>query len=231
MLAKLKKEVLEANLELVKRGLVVYTWGNVSGIDRENNLIVIKPSGINYEDLTADKMVVVDLQGQVVEGSYKPSSDTATHLELYKAFEEIGGVVHTHSEWATSYAQAGVAIEPLGTTHADYFYQAIPCTRDLHSDEIQGDYERETGKVIVETFQELNPMEVPAVLVKEHGPFTWGKTAHDAVYHAVVLEEIAKMAYKTTMIKSNHNQYKMNQDLLDRHYLRKHGQKAYYGQG
>ncbi len=231
MLDKLKKEVLEANLELANRGLVVFTWGNVSGIDREKGLIVIKPSGINYEDLTLEKMVVVDLQGNIVEGSYKPSSDTATHLELYKAFSEIGGVVHTHSEWATSYAQAGEAIEPLGTTHADYFYKAIPCTRDMLSSEIQGDYERETGKVIVETFKQLNPMEVPAVLVKEHGPFTWGKTPYDAVYHSVVLEEIAKIAYKTNIIKNHHCKHRMKEELLDKHYLRKHGNKAYYGQG
>ncbi|WP_304943869.1 L-ribulose-5-phosphate 4-epimerase [Vallitalea guaymasensis] len=230
MLEKLKQEVLEANLELPKKGLVVYTWGNVSGIDRDKNLVVIKPSGVKYEDLTIDKLVVIDLDGNVVEGDYKPSSDTATHLELYKAFEEIGGVAHTHSEWATSYAQAGVNIPPLGTTHADYFYGAIPCTRAMRAEEIQKEYEKQTGKVIIETFDGHNPMEVPAVLVKEHGPFTWGTDAHNAVYNSVVLEEVAKMAVKTFTIKNDIFAHKMSQDLLDKHYLRKHGDNAYYGQ-
>lgn len=230
MLEQLKKEVLEANLELPRKGLVVYTWGNVSGIDRDKGLVVIKPSGVQYEELTLDKLSVVDLDGKIVEGRYKPSSDTATHLELYKAFDEIGGIVHTHSEWATSYAQAGMHIPPLGTTHADYFYGAIPCTRDMMKDEIQGDYEKETGRVIVETFKTIKPMDIPAVLVKEHGPFTWGKNPRDAVYHSVVLEEIAKMAVKTLAIQSECVGHNMKQDLLDKHFLRKHGNNAYYGQ-
>lgn len=230
MLEQLKKEVLEANLELPRKGLVVYTWGNVSGIDRDKGLVVIKPSGVQYEELTLDKLSVVDLDGKIVEGRYKPSSDTATHLELYKAFDEIGGIVHTHSEWATSYAQAGMHIPPLGTTHADYFYGAIPCTRDMMKDEIQGDYEKETGRVIVETFNTIKPMDIPAVLVKEHGPFTWGKNPRDAVYHSVVLEEIAKMAVKTLAIQSECEGHNMKQDLLDKHFLRKHGNNAYYGQ-
>lgn len=230
MLEQLKKDVLEANLELPKQGLVVYTWGNVSGIHRETGLVVIKPSGVKYEDLTLDKMVVVDLEGNIIESDYKPSSDTATHLELYKAFKDIGGIVHTHSEWATSYAQAGVSIPALGTTHADYFYGPIPCTRAMKSEEIQGEYEKETGKVIIETFEAINPMEVPAVLVKEHGPFTWGTDAHDAVHNSVVLEEVAKMAVKTFTIKADISHHKMNKELLDKHYLRKHGVNAYYGQ-
>lgn len=230
MLEQLKKEVLEANLELPRKGLVVYTWGNVSGIDRDKGLVVIKPSGVQYEELTLDKLSVVDLDGKIVEGRYKPSSDTATHLELYKAFDEIGGIVHTHSEWATSYAQAGMHIPPLGTTHADYFYGAIPCTRAMMKDEIQGDYEKETGRVIVETFHTIKPMDIPAVLVKEHGPFTWGNNPRDAVYHSVVLEEIAKMAVKTLAIQSECAGHNMKQDLLDKHFLRKHGNNAYYGQ-
>lgn len=231
MLEQLKQEVLEANLELPKRGLVVYTWGNVSGIDRETGYVVIKPSGVEYEDLTAEKLVVIDLEGNIIEGDLKPSSDTPTHLELYKAFSEIGGIVHTHSLWATSFAQAGKGIPPLGTTHADYFYGEIPCTRSLKSGEIKEDYEKETGSVIIETFQGKNPMDIPAVLVKEHGPFTWGKDAAEAVYHAVVLEELGKMAYNTLSIKQVSNQkVRMQQDLLDKHFLRKHGANAYYGQ-
>ena len=193
MLAALKQEVYEANMELPEKGLVVYTWGNVSGIDRESGLVVIKPSGVEYDALKVEDMVVVDLEGNVVEGEYNPSSDTATHLEIYKAFKEVGGVVHTHSSMAVSFAQAGKGIPAMGTTHADYFYGTIPCTRSMTPSEIEGAYELETGKVIVETFEGINPMYVPAVLVKEHGPFTWGKTPKDAVYHSVVLEEVSKI--------------------------------------
>lgn len=228
MLENLKKEVFEANLELPKRGLVVYTWGNVSGIDREKGLVVIKPSGVEYDELKVEDMVVVDLEGNIVEGNYKPSSDTATHLVLYKAFPEIGGIVHTHSLMATSFAQAGRAVSALGTTHADYFYGAIPCTRGMTPEEIAGAYEEETGNVIVETFKDRSPMDIPAVLVKEHGPFTWGKDAKDAVYHSVVLEEVSKMAFNTALL--NPKESMMQQELLDKHYLRKHGKNAYYGQ-
>ncbi len=230
MLEQLKKEVLEANLELPRRGLVTYTWGNVSGIDREKGLVVIKPSGVEYELLTEDNLVVVDLEGNIVEGNYNPSSDLKTHLELYKAFAEIGGVVHTHSEWATSFAQAGVGIKPLGTTHADYFYGTVPCTRYMTEKEIKGDYEKETGKVIVETFKDRSPLEMSGVLVKEHGPFTWGKSPKEAVYHSVVLEEVAKMTFNTYVIKNNASEFEMQKQLLDKHYLRKHGKNAYYGQ-
>lgn len=229
MLEQLKQEVLEANLDLPRKGLVVYTWGNVSGIDRDKGLVVIKPSGVEYDELTIDDMVVVDLDGNVVEGKYKPSSDTLTHLELYKAFKEIGGVVHTHSSMAVSFAQAGKSIEAMGTTHADYFYGTIPCTRQMSENEIKGQYEVETGKVIVETFREINPLDMPAVLVKEHGPFTWGKTPQEAVYHSVVLEEVSKMAFQSMMIGQS-KQVSMQQALLDKHYLRKHGSNAYYGQ-
>ncbi len=229
MLESLKKEVFEANLELPKRGLVVYTWGNVSGIDREKGLVVIKPSGVEYDELKVEDMVVVDLEGNVVEGKFKPSSDTPTHLVLYKAFPEVGGIVHTHSLMATSFAQAGRAVNALGTTHADYFYGAIPCTRSMTPAEISGAYEAETGNVIVETFKDLNPMDIPAVLVKEHGPFTWGKDAKDAVYHSVVLEEVSKMAFNTALLLNN-SEKNMQKELLDKHYLRKHGKNAYYGQ-
>lgn len=229
MLEKLKQEVWEANLDLPRKGLVVYTWGNVSGIDRERGLVVIKPSGVEYDELKAEDMVVVDLEGNVVEGKYKPSSDTATHLELYKAFEEIGGIVHTHSSMAVSFAQAGKSINAMGTTHADYFYGAIPCTRGMSEDEIQGEYEAETGKVIVETLKGMSPLDMPAVLVKEHGPFTWGKTPAEAVYHSVVLEEVSKMAFQSIVIGES-RQVSMQQALLDKHYLRKHGSNAYYGQ-
>lgn len=230
MLEKLKKEVYEANMELPKKGLVVFTWGNVSGIDREKGLVVIKPSGVEYDELTAEQMVIVDLEGRVVEGKLKPSSDTATHLALYKAFIEVGGIVHTHSQWATSFAQAGRSILPYGTTHADYFYGPIPCTRPMKKEEITIAYEQETGNVIVETFEGKNPMEVPAVLVHEHGPFTWGKDAEEAVYHSVVLEEIAKMAVTTMQLKGSNENTPMQQMLLDKHFLRKHGAGAYYGQ-
>ncbi len=229
MLENLKKEVFEANLELQKRGLVVYTWGNVSGIDREKGLVVIKPSGVEYNELKAEDMVVIDLEGNIVEGNYMPSSDTATHLVLYKAFSEIGGIVHTHSLMATSFAQAGKEVSALGTTHADYFYGAIPCTRSMTPEEIAGAYEEETGKVIVEAFKDINPMDIPAVLVKEHGPFTWGKDAKDAVYHSVVLEEVSKMAFNTALLLNN-AKTSMQKNLLNKHYLRKHGKNAYYGQ-
>lgn len=230
MLEQLKQEVLEANLELVKQGLVLYTWGNVSGIDRETGYVVIKPSGVDYEGMTADMMVVIDLDGNKIEGDYKPSSDTATHLEIYKAFPEVGGVVHTHSRYATVFAQAGVGVQPFGTTHGDYFYGEIPCTRHMTSEEIAEEYEKETGKVIVETFEGQNPMAIPAVLVKEHGPFTWGKDAKSAVYHATVLEEIANMNYLTLQLNSIKDKEPMQKVLLDKHYLRKHGANAYYGQ-
>ena len=227
MLKKLKKEVYKANLDLVKHGLVIFTWGNVSAIDREKGLVVIKPSGVSYDDMTDEDMVVVDLEGKVVEGAYKPSSDTATHLVLYKHFPDIGAVVHTHSEWATIWAQAGQAVPALGTTHADYFYGEIPCTRKLTNDEIESSYELETGNVIVEKFQKLDPNAIPGVLVHNHGPFAWGKDAHDAVHNAVVMEAVSKMAYYTLKIKEV---APIDQHLLDKHYLRKHGKDAYYGQ-
>lgn len=229
MLEALKREVYEANLLLPKHGLVTFTWGNVSGIDREKGLVVIKPSGVEYGQMTAEDMVIVDLAGVQVEGRLKPSSDTATHLQLYAAFPTIGGVVHTHSRWATSWAQAGLPIPPYGTTHADYMYGEIPCTREMTADEIQGQYELETGKVIVETFRHMNPDNFPAVLVKNHGPFTWGKNPHDAVHNAVVLEEVAMMALNARMLSGN-NLSPMPKTLLDKHFLRKHGAGAYYGQ-
>ena len=229
MLKKLKQEVLEANLLLPKYGLITFTWGNVSGIDRESGLVVIKPSGVPYDGMTAEDMVVVDLGGNVVEGKWKPSSDTPTHLVLYKAFPSCGGIVHTHSRWATSFAQAGVGIAPLGTTQGDYFYGEIPCTREMTPAEIAGKYEKETGNVIVETFQGKDALQIPAVLVHSHGPFTWGKDAHEAVHNAVVLEEVAFMNFHSLQL--NPNQTRMQQELLDKHYLRKHGSRAYYGQG
>ncbi|ERF77764.1 L-ribulose-5-phosphate 4-epimerase [Gallibacterium anatis] len=231
MLAHLKQQVFEANLDLPKYGLVTFTWGNVSGIDRKNNLIVIKPSGVSYDTMTVNDMVVVDLvTGKVVEGNKKPSSDTPTHLELYRQFPTIGGVVHTHSRHATAWAQAGMDLNALGTTHADYFYGAIPCTRKMTEQEINGEYELETGKVIVETFQNRNieAKDIPAVLVHSHGPFAWGTDPHNAVHNAVVLEEIACMNLFTHQLNSNINS--MQQVLLDKHYLRKHGKNAYYGQ-
>ena len=228
MLEDLKKAVLEANLELPKRGLVTYTWGNVSGIDRKAGLVVIKPSGVPYEDLKLEHLVVLDLGGNKVEGKLNPSSDTPTHLVIYKNFEEVGGVVHTHSRWATIWAQSGVPIPALGTTHADYFYGDIPCTRKLTDAEIQGEYERETGNVIVETFKGINPMYLPGVIVNNHGPFTWGKDAHEAVHNAVVLEEVAMMAYHNYTLTQGLKP--INQTLLDKHFLRKHGANAYYGQ-
>ena len=229
MLEQLKQEVLEANLELPKYGLVTFTWGNVSAIDRESNLMVIKPSGVEYDNMTAEDMVVVDVAtGKVVEGKHKPSSDTPTHLELYRAFPNVGAVVHTHSRWATSFAQAGKGIIPLGTTQADYFYGEIPCTRAMTPEEIAGEYEKETGTVIIEAFKGVDPMSIPAVLVKSHGPFAWGKTAKEAVHNAVVLEEIAFMNLQATIL--NPGVSPMQQELLDKHYLRKHGKNAYYGQ-
>ncbi|KPC99733.1 L-ribulose-5-phosphate 4-epimerase UlaF [Geobacillus sp. BCO2] len=228
MLEKLKQAVLEANLQLPQYRLVTFTWGNVSGIDRERGLVVIKPSGVAYDKLTIDDMVVVDLNGNVVEGGLKPSSDTPTHLWLYKQFQEIGGIVHTHSTWATVWAQAGKGIPALGTTHADYFYGEIPCTRPMTNEEIQGAYELETGKVITETFRFLDPLQMPGVLVHGHGPFAWGKDPANAVHNAVVLEEVAKMAARTFML--NPDAQPISQTLLDRHYLRKHGANAYYGQ-
>lgn len=229
MLEELKREVFEANLELPKKGLVVYTWGNVSAIDREKGLVVIKPSGVSYDEMTADDMVVVDLDGNVVEGNLKPSSDTPTHLVLYKEFPEIGGVVHTHSTWATTFAQAGKSIQCFGTTHADYFYGEIPCTRKLLKEEIEGKYEEETGNVIVERFKGINPVHTPAVVVNSHGPFSWGKDAHEAVHNSVVMEQVAKMAIRT--IQLNNEIQSVDNFLLDKHFLRKHGENAYYGQG
>ena len=229
MLKKLKEQVFQANLLLPKHGLIVFTWGNVSGIDREQGFVVIKPSGVSYDVMKADDMVVLELgTGKVVEGSLKPSSDTPTHLELYKAFPNIGGIVHTHSRWATSFAQAGRGIIALGTTHGDYFYGEIPCTRKMTKAEIAGEYEKETGTVIIETFQGKDPDAIPAVLVHSHGPFTWGTDAMDAVHNAVVLDEVAFMNFHTLMLEPNIPP--MQQELLDKHYLRKHGANAYYGQ-
>lgn len=228
MLEELKQKVYEANMELPKRNLVTYTWGNVSEIDREKGVFVIKPSGVNYEDLKPEDMVVIDLDGNRVEGRYNPSTDTATHLELYKAFPEIGGVVHTHSSWATVWAQAGRSIPSYGTTHADYFYGEIPCARSLTPEEIEEAYEKNTGKVIIEAFVDKNPMYVPGVLCTNHGPFTWGKDAAGAVYNAVVLEEVAKMAHYTEMIRPDVTP--IPKPLMDKHFLRKHGANAYYGQ-
>jgi L-ribulose-5-phosphate 4-epimerase len=228
MLESLKLAVLEANLDLPKHGLVTFTWGNVSGIDRESGLVVIKPSGIPYQEMLVEHMVVVSLDGHIVEGNMRPSSDTPTHLHLYRSFPQIGGIVHTHSPWATSWAQAGRAIPPLGTTHADYFYGDIPCTRKLTDAEINGAYELETGQVIVERFAQIDPISTPGVLVHGHAPFSWGKNAYDAVHNAVVMEEVAKMAYHTYAL--NPAVSSIEQSLLDKHYLRKHGKNAYYGQ-
>ncbi len=230
MLEKLKELVCEANLELPQYGLVTFTWGNVSAIDRESGLFVIKPSGVEYDILTSQDMVVVDLDGNVVEGHYRPSSDTPTHLELYKAFPEIGGIVHTHSSYATSWAQSGRSIPCYGTTHADYIYGEVPCVRCLNAEEIADDYEKNTGLLIVSEFKRLekDPVAVPAVLCKNHGPFVWGKDAKKAVHNAVVLEEVAKMAYRTELI--NPQVKPAPQELQDKHYYRKHGANAYYGQ-
>ncbi|MDS0777668.1 L-ribulose-5-phosphate 4-epimerase [Serratia marcescens] len=230
MLNELKRQVLAANLSLPAYGLVTFTWGNVSAIDRQSGLVVIKPSGIAYEAMTLEDLVVVDLEGKVREGHRKPSSDTATHLALYRAFADIGGVVHTHSRNATIWAQAGQPIPALGTTHADYFYGDIPCTRPMSEAEIAGDYEGETGKVIIETFNQAgrDPQQVPGVLVYSHGPFAWGKDAADAVHNAVVLEEVAIMAMATRQLAPAIAP--MQPELLDKHFLRKHGKNAYYGQ-
>lgn len=230
MLEELKKQVYAANMELPRYGLVTFTWGNVSGIDRARGLFVIKPSGVDYDKLTPDDMVVLDLDGNKVEGRLNPSSDTATHLELYKAFAEIGGIVHTHSSYATSWAQSGRSIPCYGTTHADYIYGEVPCLRCLTKDEIETAYEENTGHLIVNEFKAMNkdPMAVPAVLCKNHGPFAWGKDAMDALHNAVVLEEVAKMAYRTELI--NREVESAPQELMDKHYFRKHGEHAYYGQ-
>ena len=232
MLEALKEQVCAANLLLPGHGLVTFTWGNVSGIDRESGLVVIKPSGVDYDHMTPDDMVVVSLtSGERVEGKWKPSSDTPTHLALYSAFADCGGIVHTHSRWATSWAQAGRGIPAYGTTHGDYFYGEIPCTRQMTPEEITGAYERETGNVIVETFhsRSIDPAQVPAVLVQAHGPFAWGTDPRNAVHNAVVLEELAFMAFHAAML--NPQISPMQQELLDKHYLRKHGKNAYYGQG
>ena len=230
MLEQLKQSVCAANLELAARGVVIYTWGNVSGIDREKGLMVIKPSGVEYDGMTADDMVVVDLAtGETVEGKWKPSSDTKTHLELYRQFPELGGITHTHSVNAVAFAQAGMDIPALGTTHADYFYGPVPCTRELTAEEVQSDYELSTGRVIAETLRsrQIAPLAVPGIVVKNHGPFTWGKDPATSVYHAVVLDTVAEMTLKTLLLNP---QASMQQYVLDKHYLRKHGPNAYYGQ-
>lgn len=231
MLENLKEIVCKANLELPKYGLVTFTWGNVSAIDKETGLVVIKPSGVEYDTMKPEDMVVVDLDGKVVEGKYKPSSDTPTHVALYKAFPSIGGIVHTHSRWATTFAQSKMGIPALGTTHGDYFYGEIPCTRLMTPEEINGEYEKETGNVIIETLRlkGIDPSQVPAALVASHGPFAWGKDAMEAVHNAVVLEEVAFMAFHCLQLDSGISP--MQQELLDKHYLRKHGANAYYGQG
>lgn len=230
MLEQLKKDVYEANMELPRRGLITYTWGNVSGRDKESGLFVIKPSGVDYDKLTPEDMVVLDLDGRVIEGKYRPSSDTPTHVELYKKYPEIGGIVHTHSPEATSWAQAGRDIPLYGTTHADYFYGPIPCARSLTREEIEGEYEKNTGLVIIETFETrgINPVYTPGVLCVNHGPFTWGKDAAEAVHNAVVLEEVAKMATKTELI--NPRVGTAPDTIRDKHFFRKHGANAYYGQ-
>lgn len=228
MLEKLKEEVCKANLMLPKYNLVTFTWGNVSAVDRESGLVVIKPSGVEYDTMTPDDMVVIDLEsGERVEGKYKPSSDTPTHLVLYRNFPEIGSVVHTHSRWATVFAQGNIPVKALGTTHADYFYGDIPCTRRMTEEEIFGAYEAETGNVIVETFKDIDYNAVPAVLVANHGPFTWGKDSVESVHNAVVLEEVAFMAWHDIAINKCDD---IQQQLLDKHYYRKHGKNAYYGQ-
>ena len=230
MLELLKEQVFKANLDLVKEGLVIYTWGNVSAYDPDTKLLVIKPSGVNYDTMSKEDMVVVDLDGVVVEGKLNPSSDTPTHIELYKKYPQIRGIVHTHSEWATSWAQAERSIPAYGTTHCDYFYGDIPCTRQLNEDEIATDYEKNTGLVIIETIEELgyDPLTIPAIIVGHHGPFSWGTDAFDAVHNARVMEEVAKMAYRVEHINPKHR--RVRKELLDKHYLRKHGKNAYYGQ-
>ena len=227
MLEAMKERVYKANVLLKNSGLVVLTWGNVSEIDRENGYIVIKPSGVSYDTMTADDMVVVDMEGNVVEGKLNPSSDLPTHIELYKAFDDIGGITHTHSRWATIFAQAGKFVKALGTTHADTFYGDVPCTRKLTPQEITGEYEKETGTVIIEAFKGIDPLSIPAVLVNSHGPFTWGANAAKSVENAIILEEVAMMAWHTMKLNEN---TEIQQELLDKHYLRKHGKNAYYGQ-
>lgn len=227
MLEKLSQEVYEANMLLQHYRLITFTWGNVSAIDREKGLVVIKPSGVEYSTMAAEDMVVVDLNGNVVEGKLKPSSDTPTHLELYRNFKNIGGVVHSHSKWATVWAQAGKNINVYGTTHGDYFYGPVPCTRKMAAEEISGEYELNTGKIIIEAFSDIDADSIPAVLVNSHGPFTWGKDAYNAVHNSVVLEELAMLAFYT---ESLGNSMPMQQELLEKHYLRKHGKDAYYGQ-
>ncbi|WZL82439.1 L-ribulose-5-phosphate 4-epimerase [Vallitaleaceae bacterium 9-2] len=226
----LKQQVFKANIELVKQDLVIYTWGNVSGIDWETGLVVIKPSGVDYEKMQVEDMVVMNLEGEIVEGKLKPSSDAPTHLALYRKYDKINSIVHTHSQWATSWAQAGRSIPCYGTTHADYFYGEIPCTRALNDEEIAKDYEHNTGKVIIETFEQrcIFPLEVPGVIISNHGPFTWGKHPLDAVQNAKVLEEVAKMAYRCEQLNPKIRPVK--KELLEKHYLRKHGKNAYYGQ-
>ena len=227
MLEELKKKVCEANIALEEHGLVIFTWGNVSGIDRDKGLVVIKPSGVSYDEMKPDHMVVLDLEGNRLEGDLNPSSDTPTHLELYRNFKNIGGIVHTHSEWATSWAQAGRPIPPYGTTHADYFYGEIPCTRSMKKHEVEVDYELNTGKLIVKEFEDKDPDAIPAVLISGHGPFSWGKDPDNAVHIAVVLEELAKMGFRAVQLGVKG---RIDQFLLDKHYLRKHGKNAYYGQ-
>jgi L-ribulose-5-phosphate 4-epimerase len=227
VLERLKEETLEANLEVVKRGLVLYTFGNASGIDREAGLVVIKPSGVDYDDLKPSDMVVTDMEGKIIEGSLRPSSDLKTHLALYKAFGEIGGVVHTHSEHATAWAQAGRDIPAFGTTHADYFHGPVPCTRPLTDEEVNGEYVLNTGLAIIERFEGIDPLAIPGVLVGGHAPFAWGRTPQDAAHNAVVLEAVAKMAFMTVLLNSECG---VTSALLDRHYFRKHGAKATYGQ-
>ncbi len=224
---ELKQQVFQANLDIVKHGLVIFTWGNVSGIDREKGWVVIKPSGVSYNNMKAEDMVVVDLDGNTVEGRLKPSSDTPTHVELYKAFPSVGGIVHTHSTYATAWAQAGRDIPNIGTTHADYFSGDIPCTRDMTKEEVEGEYEKDTGIVIVERFSQLNPVHVPGVLVKNHGPFSWGKDPDEAVHNAVVMEQVAKMAFIAYQVNPD---LTMNELLIQKHFFRKHGPGAYYGQ-
>lgn len=228
MLKNLKMQVCDANIELLRQKLVIYSWGNVSGIDREKGIVAIKPSGVSYDELTPDKIVLLDLDGNVIEGDLKPSSDMPTHLELYKNFKNIGGICHTHSPSATIWAQACLDIPCFGTTHADYFYGAIPVTDKMTKEEIETDYELETGKIIIRRFEKIDPLQMPAVLVANHGPFTWGKDPASAVESAVVLEQVASMALGTVTI--NHDQQSISQILLDKHYLRKHGKDAYYGQ-
>ena len=229
MLEELKKQVYESNMALPRHGLAIFTWGNASAVDRESGLVVIKPSGVEYEALSPEIMAVVSLDGKQIDGQAKPSSDTPTHLALYRAFPEIGGIVHTHSRWATIFSQAGRGIQALGTTHADYFYGEIPCTRKMTPEEISREYEHETGAVIVETFRNLCPSKIPGVLVHSHGPFAWGRNASEAVHNAVVLEEVAMIAWHT-MFLAGGNCSPMQKELLDKHFLRKHGPGAYYGQ-